>query len=746
MTTGLTTIGTGAGPRRSAATRLRGLFRLSKIAVYQHYYGWALAWLMAGRAAGRQGGATAAMLLFLLGSAGIVSAACAADDIAGFRNGSDAINYQAGERSRKIHKKPLLSGALTEGEALVFAACAGAVTVIAGAAAFWALDWSAPVAAWVLYLAGAAFSVQYSEGLKLSYRTGGAETLLCLATAFGLLAPYIAVAHGWSPAAVIVAMLLGLWLVMVSSYSNVNDARGDGEVGRKTLAVATGPGVFKTVMVVLFLTSAGLSCMLAFGTNWPRQTVVYLDKPLDIAPEAGTELKVPALAAMVSEVAGWLHAAGLRRGGRVAIVKENHLDIFLVAAGAARIGALPVLINSANPPEAIRALTDRVGPAVLVAGTTVLARAAAARADLVESGVRVVAVGGAAGELPRGTLVLDDPRGGEPPAPCPAGDDEPMIATQTSGTTGLPKLVVHSAATVIGRVPPRMERFPLPFVTARPRDVVVGALPFAHIRSNIWVSSQVRIAPRELVAIADPSLSNVERMLEAHRLTYLETVPNMFQRWEELADLRPELFARVRLYLSTFDAIHPRTVRKFMNASQARFPVWVTALAQSESANSIASFITAGMARRSQGVSPGAVAAGWPAFVRAKVIDPVTGRKLGRGQRGLLMVSTRARCLTYLGEEERFRSKVAGSWWNTGDLAENLGFGRFRMLDREVDMVPGMSCIELESILLDRLARAAAAARAAERLPGCRFLYNIGSASPALAPRLCVSDTPGRDR
>jgi 1,4-dihydroxy-2-naphthoate octaprenyltransferase len=276
VTQQMTTVSVGARRPRSARGRLAGLLWLSKIFVYQHYYGWALAWLLAGLAPAGPPGSTGAMLLFLVGSIGIVSCTCAADDIVGFRNGSDAVNYQAGERRRKIYKKPLLSGAVTPREALAFAACAGAAAVIAGAAAFWVLGWHAPAAAYVFYAAGAAFSVQYSAGLRVSYHRGGAEALLCLATASGLLAPYLAVAHDWSLAAVIAAALLGLWLVMVSSYSNVNDAQGDSMAGRRTIAVTSGPVVFKTVMVLLFLASVTLTCVLALATAWPRWTLLTM--------------------------------------------------------------------------------------------------------------------------------------------------------------------------------------------------------------------------------------------------------------------------------------------------------------------------------------------------------------------------------------------------------------------------------------------------------------------------------------
>lgn len=435
-------------------------------------------------------------------------------------------------------------------------------------------------------------------------------------------------------------------------------------------------------------------------------TVVHTDRPLDIAPTAGTEFTVSFLADEVQRLAGCLHAVGLREGDRLAIVKDNHLDVFLLAAAAARLGGLPVLLSAANSAEVLGILIGRIRPRAIVADSAAVARLTAAGDVLAGYDTTVIVVGAAAPGLPAGVLLLDEIRGSESPPVRIAASDAPMIVTHTSGTTGVPKLVVHSATTALRRVPPRMERFPLPLVTARPKDTVAGALPFTHIRSVIWMTSQITIGPRALIAISDPSPDNVQRLFGQQRPTCLEAMPNVFLLWEELVDRDPGLFAQVRLFLSTFDAIHPRTVSKFIGVSKARFPVWTTALAQSESHSSIGSFITRGMVRKRDGLDPGQLASGWPTFVRVKVVDPVTGRKVAKGQRGLLKVSTKARCLTYLGEEDRFQAKVDGKWWNTGDIAENLGFGRIRMLDREVDMVPGISCIQLEGILLDRLPEA----------------------------------------
>ncbi|GAB3519822.1 AMP-binding protein [Phytohabitans suffuscus] len=438
-----------------------------------------------------------------------------------------------------------------------------------------------------------------------------------------------------------------------------------------------------------------------------RQTAVHLDRPLDIAPSAGTVYDAAALATTVERLADCLYEAGLRAGDRVVVAKDNHYDMPLLAAGAARIGALPVMLAPIASVDTVRELIDRAQPSLLVAGTRLLRRAATAGVTLAGPAVRTVAVGEPVGDLPPGALTLDDLRGG-PRAPVRIGGaDEPMISTHTSGTTGVPKLVLHTANTAIGRFPARMERCPIPFLTTRHSDVTAAAVSFAHIRVMAWTASQLKMAPHKVVAISDPGLATVERMVERHRPTMLEALPNMFQHWEALVARRPELFTQVRLYVTTFDAVHTRTVRTFLDASRRRFPVWGWGLGQSEVTGIIVNLFTRRTVRAG-GARGDRTNIGWPAAsVRVRVVDPETGRRQPRGKPGLLMVDTRARCLTYLGEDDRYRAKCEGRWWNSGDLGERVGFGRIRLLDREVDMLPGQSCIELESILLDRLPNAA---------------------------------------
>ncbi|MFF8815550.1 AMP-binding protein [Streptomyces pactum] len=438
-----------------------------------------------------------------------------------------------------------------------------------------------------------------------------------------------------------------------------------------------------------------------------RQTVAHLDRPFDIAPDGGVRYTAEQLAWLVRDFSARLYAAGARRGDRVAIIKENHLDMVVAAAAAARIGALPATISAVNKPEAHRRMIERLDPSVLVVSPGPLARAAAAGVVPAGPRTRVLLLGEPGEGTPEEALTLADLDGADIPPTRVGGRDEPMLVMHSSGTTGTPKLVVHSAKTLLDGVAV-MERIRFPVLASKHRDVAASSISFAHGRSVSWLTGQFVLAPEKIVAISRHDPDTAERMIDAFRPTTLEACPNVFQRWEQLALDRPGLFARVRLYVGTFDAVHPRTVRTFLGASRRRFPVWLQGWGQSEVGPMCFTLFTRGRMRKLSEDSSVTSDIGWPSpgLTRVKVVDPETGRPVGRGRPGLLMAATRARCLDYLGESDRHREKVRGKWWNTGDVGERGRFGRLKLVDREVDIIPGTSGIELESILLDRLPRA----------------------------------------
>ncbi|KDN86664.1 class I adenylate-forming enzyme family protein [Kitasatospora cheerisanensis] len=431
---------------------------------------------------------------------------------------------------------------------------------------------------------------------------------------------------------------------------------------------------------------------------------VRLGRPLDLAPEGGTSWDTAGLAELVRETAAWLAAAGARPGSSVAIVKRNHWDYVLLACAAARLGAVPALLSDRLAPDGLVALLNRLRPDVLVTQRDVLAGARAAGHELGGHAGRTVCLDGPA----EGALTPDELRGGAEPPVHSRGDDEPLAVIHTSGTTGVPKLVVHSTRTLIRRLS-AFEARPWPVLSVRGDDTVASAISFAHGRALTWTVSALWRAPRTLALLPDSDPSTAAALLRSHPPTVLEAMPSTYVRWQHLADeggAAGNPFRDVRLFISTFDAMHPPTVRAFLNASQRRRPLWMQGWGQSETGPLSFRFLTRKTLSASAGRHPTTRDLGRPVpgWVRVKVADPEQpGRAVRRGETGMLYARTGALCLGYLGEPERWAQKVHGQWFNTGDLGVHTRDGRVLVLDREVDMVPGLSCVEIEDVLHERL-------------------------------------------
>ena len=305
-------------------------------------------------------------------------------------------------------------------------------------------------------------------------------------------------------------------------------------------------------------------------------TAVHLDRPLDLAPEGGTRWTVPALAELVATTAARLAAAGARPGERVAVVKENHWDYDLLACAAVRAGAVPAQLSGQLDPPVLAALLARLEPAVLVTSAALLERCRAAGNDIAALARTTVTVDAAAPDA----VALADVAPG-PGVHHRRHDDEPLVINHTSGTTGLPKLVVHSTRTIIRNLA-RFEAVPYPGIGVRRDDTVLQAGSFAHGRSFCWTAVAFSRAPDSVVLLTGADPDTADPLLRAHPPTIVEALPSTYVRLQRLTDRLDNAFRRVRLYISTYDAVHPPTIRAYLRASRRRSPVWMQGWGQTE--------------------------------------------------------------------------------------------------------------------------------------------------------------------
>ncbi|MFG2293377.1 UbiA family prenyltransferase [Streptomyces sp. NPDC048603] len=267
----------------SARPRIVSYLRLGKARMYHYLYGWALGLLLL-RSEGFLSGASREDMLVLacvlVGTLAAQWSAAAADDITGYLNGSDAHNYR-GRPPVTMARKPLITGELSLPQAVGFALVTGIVGVFAVPAVAGILGWRVPAPAIVVALVVPALAVQYSCGIKLSYRPLGLESVILVTGAYTVIMPYWFVAGAISRETLLVGALFGLWLLVVVSYGNASDRSGDAAVGRRTLAVVLPPLWFAVGLHALVAVHAVLLAVL-FGTTSLRPGSLVFAAPVVI--------------------------------------------------------------------------------------------------------------------------------------------------------------------------------------------------------------------------------------------------------------------------------------------------------------------------------------------------------------------------------------------------------------------------------------------------------------------------------
>ncbi len=421
---------------------------------------------------------------------------------------------------------------------------------------------------------------------------------------------------------------------------------------------------------------------------------VVLDRPLEVAPDLGTRLDYTTVASVVETVHARLAHARIGAGDRVAIVRRNSFDTVILACAVARLGAIPALISPRVPAAAVGELLGRLGQPTVISDQQTLASLELAPDD--ERIAQLLTIGPS-----ERTADLLEIAAGTPPPPCRRAPGEPLCITHTSGTTGPPKLVLHSSRSLMAQVKPQL-LLGAPF--ARDGDRAAACLSWSHTRALVaWAGIAMRGLP--YLALGEFTPDAVAAHLAAFEPTIVETHPNAYIGWETLADHPARPLANVKVYFSTFDSVHPRTIRRLLAASRRRVAFWLQVYGQSEVGPATMRIYPKGVplaANAGRGV-------GWPlpGFTRVRVVNPRTGRRARHGTPGMIQVASQGRALTYFGQAELAAEQRDGRWWSMGDIG-TIGRSRtLSFLDRTVDAIPGIdSGIALEDILLERLPQA----------------------------------------
>ncbi|WP_432176177.1 class I adenylate-forming enzyme family protein [Streptomyces sp. Tue6028] len=419
--------------------------------------------------------------------------------------------------------------------------------------------------------------------------------------------------------------------------------------------------------------------------------VLILDHDLDIAPGLGRRATVAEVADLVDDFASRLWAARVRPGDRVVIYKSDGFDITLLACATARVGAVPVLLSPKLDGETVTELVRRTDRPYLVTDQAKLEE------ELPDSVVGLAsAVLLTSGTHPAATPLADF-EGVERVAPVTMPPEHPTLITHTSGTTGTPKLAVHTGRTLQARYRPQASVVgPL----VRGRETIAMHVSFVH--SRLFTALAISLHRGfPVVVLADSDPAHVGDLFAQLRPGILEAHPNSFMKWEELADDPRRPLSNVKLYSSTFDAIHPRTVRRLLAATDRRAPVFGQLYGQSEIGPAV---VRSFSRRRPEEADGRCVGMPFPGMTDVRVVSR-NGRPPSKDNPGFIEVKSDGRIVTYLGEQERYDKQLSdGGWWRMGDVGYRTKWGCLHLLDREVDVIEGFgSTLAAEDRLFARL-------------------------------------------
>jgi acyl-coenzyme A synthetase/AMP-(fatty) acid ligase len=404
------------------------------------------------------------------------------------------------------------------------------------------------------------------------------------------------------------------------------------------------------------------------------------------ATHSGPVTTFAEFATAISALADRLYAAGIRRGDTVAVVQRNHIEVEGTMFALGRLGALPVLLSSAmDVGELLESIAKLERPKVLLDAFGI-ARLGDSRHALATLATQVLSW---SEQRPDWTLPLQD---STPHVADPRGEDEWFVVTHSSGTTGGPKLAAHSTRSLFGMVAPMIVILRTQYGSG---DLNAKHLSFVHARTCAGTLASLETGV-PMVSLADPSPANVRRVLTELPVTSLETHPNVFIQWESLASDPARPLANVQRFISTFDAMHPRTVRTLMEASDRPDVHYLQAYGQTESGPVCLRIITraemAAYSPRNVGYSGGGI--------QIRIVDE-DDHEVPQGTPGHIQTLSPGRMRGYVGGPAMIPDT---DWWPMGDIGRFAADGSLELLDRIVEHVDGQdSLLEKEDQLLDRL-------------------------------------------
>ncbi len=429
-----------------------------------------------------------------------------------------------------------------------------------------------------------------------------------------------------------------------------------------------------------------LATVIALGADLDGPGLTF-DTAVDHFP-AEHPLTLGELDERVQARTAWLQAHGIGRRDVVAIWATEAADIVLSFLALTRVGAIPALLNG------------KMAPAI----ASEYIRRLRVNGILADSNHRELLEGQSdqPGSL-HGAPILGTPKdlGTGDPAKAPEHykhhRDDPVVITHTSGTTGVPKAVLHTHTTLYAAL-----KHLLTMPQAQGTDRILNALPIPHTATILMVN-QVLGNRAEMLLLSSQDSSVVLAAIERWKP---RGVYGFAVTWAGLAreDLSRYAVDSVRMWFNTGDCAHEPHIRKLV-AAGSRETVTREGRVMVPGSHFVDGLGSSEMGHNGFHVThtPDSThygrCIGKPyEFAQAAVLD-AEGNELPDGTPGMLGFRSPSVSPGYWNDSvNTYRFRLNG-WFLTGDLAYRDAGGHFFHLDRVPDAVAGFDGPQLYTSL-----------------------------------------------
>jgi long-chain acyl-CoA synthetase len=386
------------------------------------------------------------------------------------------------------------------------------------------------------------------------------------------------------------------------------------------------------------------------------------------------------LASEIEHLGRGLVERGIRPGDRVALHMANLPELIVAYHACFRVGAIAAPLNIRFKTAELRPLLQRLQPALYVGQAAFYNQVAPIESWTLGSNCRFVVDGSVNDSRVQPWTGLFAERNGQP-LRAALDANAPAVLLTTSGTTGQPKFVTHTLATLANTAELFEHR------DLNSDQIVTLFCPMVHASGLFTMLASIRLgAPFVLIERFEPD--TILDAIERHRCTWISGLPFMFAALLERQRACERNVNSLRTCIVTGD-VCPRWLHEQFSSI---FGVPLRSIwASTEAAGSLTYSLQSGPVSR---IAPGA---------QVRLVDD-DDLSVPRGETGELVVRGPHVAIGYWAGSGQIIDATKGGWYHTGDLMRQDGKGELWFVSRKKHLIirggSNISPVEVERVLM----------------------------------------------